>query len=110
MLRTRWTQRMVVPGAVAALIGALAVVAPAAPAAAATAITVTPSTNLVQGQTISVSGTGYPVNAIVGIIQCAAGAQTVSDCELRYTTTSTDPSGSFTNGSFTVHQVINTGV
>ena len=70
-------RRALTPAVAVALLGGLLAVVPAAPAAAASAITVTPSTNLVQGQTVSVSGTGYPANSTVGIIECGAGAQTV---------------------------------
>ena len=108
-MRALVIRRALTPAVAVALLGGLLAVVPATPAAAASAITVTPSTNLVQGQTVSVSGTGYPANSTVGIIECGAGAQTAFDCELRYTTAPTDASGAFSNASFVVNQVISSG-
>ena len=101
-------RRFLTPAVATALIGALAVVVPAAPAAAASAITLSASTNLVQGQTVLVSGTGYPRNTNVGIVQCAAGAQTINFCAFNFNTATTDGTGAFANAPFAVSQVINT--
>jgi len=92
----------------ATLLGGVAAVVPAAPAAAATAITLSASTNLVQGQTVLVSGTGYPANTQIGIIQCALGAQSINFCALNFNTATTDGSGAFANAPFALSQVIST--
>ena len=101
-------RRCLIPVLAAALLGGIAAVVPAAPAAAATAITLSASTNLVQGQTVLVSGTGYPANTQVGIIQCADGAATINSCAFNYNTATTDGDGSFSNAPFAVSQVIST--
>ena len=76
---------------------------------AAASITVTPSTLLVQGDTVTVSGTGYPANALIGIIQCRVPSSSVADCNqstLSYT--NTNASGSFST-SFTPRRTLIVG-
>ena len=45
-------------------------------------VTVSPNTDLQDGQTVQVDATGYTPNASVGTAQCRAGATDVSDCDL----------------------------
>jgi Neocarzinostatin family len=60
------------------------------------AVTVTPSTGLVDGQTVTVRGSGYSPNASVGIIQCRAPADGFDDCSGETASSfSADGSGGF---------------
>ncbi|MGW2835096.1 enediyne antibiotic chromoprotein [Streptomyces sp. NPDC001286] len=64
-----------------------------APALAAAAVTVSPGSSLADGQSVSVTGTGFPAGATVAVSQC------------RENTTCTDTLATATvgaNGSFTV--------
>src|SRR5437016_12758771 len=54
----------------------------AAPASAAVGLTVTPNTNLVDFQTVSVTGTGFPATTGVGLLECQTGAFDLSACDL----------------------------
>ena len=68
-------------GAVAT-VGA-AVLAFAAPAGAAASITVSPSSGLKDGQTVSVSISGFAPNASnINIVQCLASGSGASDCDV----------------------------
>lgn len=72
---------------VAALSAALFVGVPAdAGMAAPTAMptpTVSPATNLVDGQTVTVTVPGLPDGTVVGASQCDAAGTTIEDCQLR---------------------------
>lgn len=58
-----------------------AVLVPASPAAAAGGITVTPSTGLVEGQTVSIHGSGWLPNHTIGFCQAVPSASpSPSDC------------------------------
>ncbi|WP_369248286.1 enediyne antibiotic chromoprotein [Streptomyces sp. R41] len=80
----------------AGMLGAAAVAALAfstAPASAAPAVTASPGTGLADGQSVTVTGTGYPAGAEVAVSQC------------RETTTCTDALTKATvgaDGTFTV--------
>ena len=52
-------------------------------AAGATALTVTPSTNLVDGQLVSVSISGFPANTAIAVVECGPGAVDANGCDLR---------------------------
>ena len=79
----------------------------AAPASAAGTITVTPNTNLVDGQTVTVSGTGF--RSSVGVGMCEAIMDSTpgpEDCNGgSYATVSTSPAGDFSM-QLTVRQSI----
>lgn len=92
------------------LVGALvASVALALPASAAPAITVTPNTDLVDFQTVTVSGSGYSPDVSVAVVQCRVGAIGVDDCDLgNVTYPTTDATGAFTV-EFTVERIIEVG-
>jgi hypothetical protein len=45
-------------------------------------VTVTPSTGLVDGQSVSVSASGYTPGAGLAVLECAVGAASESDCDL----------------------------
>ena len=63
---------------------------------AAPALTVSPSTGLVQGDVVTVTGTGYPANSTIGVIQCKLLSSSVDDCNLSTLSYAmTDASGSF---------------
>jgi Neocarzinostatin family len=81
----------------------LMVVMGAAPAWAAPTVTADPSTDLVSGQTIQVSGSGYSANSSIAVLQCAAGANDVfANCHIGgFVSVTTDANGSFST-SFTV--------
>lgn len=87
-------------GAVAA-VGA-AVLAFAAPASAAASITVTPSSGLSDGQTVTVKGTGFAPNTQVLVLECpanATGSNGGSVCDVndgKIGNNSSDASGNFT--------------
>ena len=73
---------------------------------AAASIVVTPSTLLVQGDVVTVAGTGYPANDLIGIIQCKVPSSSVADCNmstLGYT--NADASGNFST-SFTPRRTL----
>lgn len=56
----------------------------ATPASAATAISVTPNTGLSDGQTVSVTGSGYTPGAAVNVGECASA--TVCSSDVKYLT------------------------
>src|SRR5690606_23989387 len=99
---TRRTRRRLlsVLTVVAGLLAATAVTAlPSSAAepnvAAAPTATVTPSTGLVQGDTVTVAGTGFPGTTMLGIIQCIPG-DGVEFCGMSTLTyASTNPAGAF---------------
>jgi Neocarzinostatin family len=88
---------------------ALPVVAAAATLAACHGgphVTVTPATDLVDGQTVTVRGSGYSPNSSLGIVQCVAGADSIDDCDGRTAHSfSADQAGNYRQ-SLTVHRVI----
>jgi hypothetical protein len=76
--------------------------------AAAANITVTPSTNLVAGQAVNVSGNGFNPDASLASAECKAGPVTTSDCDLSNTVlTTADGTGAYSFG-FTVQTFLNT--
>jgi hypothetical protein len=46
-------------------------------------VTVTPNTDLADGQAVTVRGSGYSANSSLGIVQCVAGADSIDDCDGR---------------------------
>jgi Neocarzinostatin family/Family of unknown function (DUF6299) len=81
----------------------------AAPASAAVGLVVTPNTNLVDFQTVSVTGTGFPATTSVGLLQCQTGAFDLSSCDLNTLAfPTTDATGSYTT-DFVVQRLITTG-
>jgi hypothetical protein len=46
----------------------------------APAVDVTPNTDLVDGQDVTVTGSGYSPNSPVGVIECVAPADSIDDC------------------------------
>lgn len=62
-------------------------------------ITVTPSTNLVNGQNVNVSGTGFGLNGTITIEECSADSVS---CKTLSNTAVTDNSGAFPNTTVTV--------
>ena len=55
----------------------------AAPAAAAPGLSVTPSTGLSDGQSVSVSGTGFAANATnINVVQCQSGSTSANSCNI----------------------------
>jgi hypothetical protein len=79
------------PAAVLAalLICGAGVVLGAAPAGAAPAISVSPSTGLHNGQTVTVSGSGFTKNGTVYIVECKAGATSEGQCSFDFSDLST---------------------
>ncbi|HEY6534179.1 MAG TPA: neocarzinostatin apoprotein domain-containing protein, partial [Acidimicrobiales bacterium] len=61
----------------------------------AVAMTATPDAMLVQGDDVTVNGTGAEPNSFVGIAQCLAGATTFDDCRQVAAGTSATASGNF---------------
>src|SRR5262245_45257626 len=81
----------------------------AAPASAASALVLSQDTNLVDFQTITVDGSGFPANTTLGLVQCVAGAtDPTTDCDLSFLELpSSDENGDYTT-QFTVERLINT--
>jgi hypothetical protein len=46
-------------------------------------VSVSPNTGLVDGQTVTVRGSGYAPNSSLGIVQCPTGADSIDDCDGR---------------------------
>jgi hypothetical protein len=91
--------------AVAICLGVPAVWAP--PAFAASALTVTPNTGLIDGQTVSISGSGFPGSTDIGFCEAIDdGTPSQSDCAGGSAqTTTSSPSGDIT-GQLPVRQSI----
>ena len=69
-------------------------------------VSVTPDTGLADGQSVTVTGSGYGANASVGIVQCPAGATSIDLCDGRTADSfSADASGGYTRQA-TVYEVI----
>lgn len=67
------------------------------PTPQAAAITVTPDTGLVDGQTVTVAGTGFAPDSVMFVLQCRVGATTNYSCGwVGYATVQSDGSGAFT--------------
>lgn len=114
MTRAGYCKRFVV-GLATLLTGLGMVMAPTA-ASAATAsgavkqsITVSPSTNLIDLQTVHVAGKDFPANADIATVQCIKGAVGQQGCDLSTVEFSpADASGSFTVDRV-VRRILNTG-
>ena len=90
-------------GVVLALTG-LAAPGFVSPAGAAVAtITVTPSTGLVSGETVTVAGTGFAPGAEIGVVQCRAPVTDTSDCDLAQFTTGIAAADGSISIEFAVH-------
>jgi hypothetical protein len=80
----------------------------AVPASAAPALVVTPNTDLVDFQTVSVTGTGFPADSSIGLLECQTGAFDLGSCDLSTLAfPTTDATGSYTT-DFVVQRLINT--
>jgi Neocarzinostatin family len=81
----------------------------AAPAWAAPTVSASPSTDLVHGQTVTVSGSGYSAGTSLAVLQCVAGGTNVFDfCDIGgFVSVTTDSNGAFST-SFTVLRVFDT--
>jgi len=75
---------------------------PNAPLPPPPTITVSPATGLVDGQAVTVSGSGFSPYASVGMSQCRAGATSSSDCASTFQVALADANGSF-SAQLTVH-------
>jgi hypothetical protein len=97
-------------GASVALAPAAAAAAPGAPVAPAAHLSVVPSTNLTDLQTVHVTGEHFPVNSGIVTVQCRKGATGPPDCDLNTVTiTPSDATGAFTVDRY-VRRIITTGV
>jgi hypothetical protein len=104
-MRTRVLARLLVVGVVTTV----AVAALASPAAAAPALQVTPDTDLVDFQPVTVSGSGFSPGITVGMAQCLATATDETGCDLSNAPlATTDETGSFTT-TFVVERLITVG-
>lgn len=86
---------------------AVMVVMGAAPAWAAPTIVATPSTDLIDGQVVDVTGSGLAPDRQVAVLQCVSGGTDVfAFCQIGgFVSTTTDSTGAFST-SFTVRRVI----
>jgi hypothetical protein len=74
------------------------------------AVSVSPSTGLVDGQVVTVTGSGYTPNSSLGMVQCVAGADSIDDCDgTTATSFSADATGGFRK-PLTVRRVISHNV
>jgi hypothetical protein len=71
-------RKILVVVAISASLGMIA----AAPASAAPTVTVTPNTDLVDAQQVSVSANGFAANASIAVLECTTGATTQDNCDL----------------------------
>jgi Neocarzinostatin family/Family of unknown function (DUF6299) len=81
----------------------------AVPASAATALVVTPNTDLVDFQSVTVTGSGFPADTQLAVVQCTVGAtDPFNDCDLSVLQFPlSDGNGNFST-PFTVQRLINT--
>ncbi|MFF1547493.1 enediyne antibiotic chromoprotein [Streptomyces sp. NPDC058291] len=93
-IRSRLTQAGMLASAVVA-----AVAVSTAPASAAAAVTASPSSGLTDGQTVTVTGTGFPAGAQVAVSQCREN----TTCTDALTKATVGANGAFT-ASYTVHK------
>jgi hypothetical protein len=83
-------------------------VAAASPASAQPLITVTPDTDLVDFQAVTVAGTGFPAEITLGLAMCTAGPLSIDDCDLGTSDfVESDAAGAFTT-QYTVERLIET--
>lgn len=47
-------------------------------------LTVDPASDLVDGEIVTIDGTGWPARAYVGVIPCVTGASDINDCDFEY--------------------------
>jgi hypothetical protein len=107
-MKMRGVRQLARAVAVVAVVGS-AIVVTAGEAWAAPAVTVSPDTDLVDLQEVSVDGEGFTPLAFVGIVQCEAAAATPDGCDLsNVATTDVDAAGAFTGALFTVRRIITT--
>jgi hypothetical protein len=87
---------------------AAAVLAPAAVAHAGPApvIAVTPAVDLVHGQVVTVTGSGFTPSASIGMAQCDAAGTDTPDCDLSNVMYATADAAGDWSASFTVRRVI----
>lgn len=88
-----------------------AVVLGASPAFAAPAVTVSPNTGLTNGQSVTISGTGFSAGASVAALECKFPPAGASSCDLgtlKNPFATADMSGNIT-GTYTVKQNITVG-
>ena len=94
-------------GAGVAALAAVTLVA-ASPASAQPAITVTPDTDLVDFQTVTVSGSGFPANTTLGIVMCTADSASEADCDLNTSGLILSDAAGAVATDFTVERLIET--
>jgi Neocarzinostatin family/Family of unknown function (DUF6299) len=83
-------------------------VASASPASAQPMITVTPDTDLVDFQTVTVSGSGFAAETTLGIAMCTAVPLSIDDCDISTSVlVQSDATGAFTT-EYTVERLIET--
>ncbi len=81
----------------------------AAPSGAPTGsptLTADPSTGLLDGQSISVTGSGLAAQTLYGIIECQTGATDINGCDLNgFSVATTDGSGSFSTSTTVIRTI-----
>ncbi|HEY3669522.1 MAG TPA: neocarzinostatin apoprotein domain-containing protein [Acidimicrobiia bacterium] len=78
---------------------------PNAPIPPPPTLTVTPDTDLVDGQPVTVTGGDYPPNSLVVMSQCATATQPAGFCGFIYGSATTDANGAFTT-TFNAHRAV----
>jgi hypothetical protein len=77
-------RKLLLAGTVLSLIGALtpALIGGVASAAPSPTISANPSTNLLNGQQITTTGSNFEPSGQVGLVECTSGATSSEDCDL----------------------------
>src|SRR4051794_21005842 len=81
--------RLAASAALVALVGAAVICLGATAAGANPGISVSPSTGLHDGQTVTVTGSGFTKNGTVYIVECKSGATSESQCSFSFSDLST---------------------
>jgi hypothetical protein len=109
--RNRPSRRVITLMVALALVALAGVGAPSSPAAAQTAeptLVVTPSSDLLDGQTVLVEGSGFLPDTTAYIVLCPAGVTDGFDCDLQDfpPAVTTDNAGSFTRSVVVSRDII----
>jgi neocarzinostatin family protein len=81
--------------------GAFVPAAPAQPVTGNATITADPSTGLLDGQSVAVTGSGLVAKTLYGVIECQTGSTDITGCDIAsaFTVIKTDATGSFSTSA-----------
>jgi hypothetical protein len=93
-----------------AIVGTLVALAGAPASAADPTVSATPSTMLADGQSISVSASGFAPDTFMAVVQCPTSTITPGTCDLNTVAfVYTDSNGSYSDFPFTVSRILSDG-